>query len=323
MKTMQAPVSMQELLSWIRGKSPYLKLKAEGARNSTVLLKLPADRGINYIFTQHMDGDWVLGYKGFFYCCGIYVMAQDHLWCCNHLDELVRDLPEDSAKSEWTLLEEFNRTVNERVAAIVTTDRRKYEAEKITSVHLLKELEWYKESEVEKDAASLLFAGKKPEDIRYTGTFKRIVWRDGLVDYLLDRDGYVNAAVEKFIAKGGEWIRLGFCMADLLRERYTALLANKDDPIHTVKAVSDAVRHSGARHYVDVTVRKGGEELTFVEESGKLMGYHESYDTNSLPPLDRERFTKLFGADAGYTAQDIVRITRGTRTIYEAPKGGE
>ena len=323
MKTLKAPTSTQKLLNWVRGKSPYLNLKVEGEQDSAVLLKLPTDRGIDYIFMQYMEGGWLLGHNGFFYCCGIYVREQDRLCCCNHLSELVKDLPEESAKSKGMLLKEFNQTVNDRVAAIVTTDREKYGAKKITTLDLLKELTRYGDREVKRDAATLLFADKKPEDIHYIGTFERFAWGDKLVGYLLDREGHINATVEDFIANGRELILLGFLKADALRAKYTSLLANKDDPIHTIKAVSDAASLSGARHYVDVTVRKGGAELTFIEESGKLMGYHESYDTKALPPLDRERFAKLFGANANYTAQDIVRIARGTKTIYEAPKGGE
>lgn len=330
MKTLKAPISAQKLQLWMRGKSTFLNLITEDGQECAVLLKLPAEKGVDYIYVQYMEGGWPLGYRGLFYNCGIYIRKQDRLYCGNYLSELVKGLPEDSLKSESTLLDEFNQTVNDRVAAVVMADSEKYAAGRIKSLNILKALTRYGDKAAKEEAAALLFTDKKPEDIRYVGVFNRFTWDDGLIDYLLDREGVTNAAVEDFLSNT-DLILFGFCKANILRELYAKLLKDPSDPAHTVKAVSDAVESSHAK-YVKVTLSNGGQEITVVTSAEDFIGYHSSYETRFFQSVDKREFRRAFGKKSVYTAQDIVRITRGSRTIYEASqrkvessaaKGGE
>ncbi len=95
-------------------------------------------------------------------------------------------------------------------------------------------------------------------------------------------------------------------------------MQDTSNPIHRMKAITDAVKASGAKT-VTVTVQKDGTELTFKTEASSLIGYRNRYSTFDIPAQDRREFEQLFGRYADYTAEDITRITYGRNTIYEAP----
>ena len=84
-----------------------------------------------------------------------------------------------------------------------------------------------------------------------------------------------------------------------------------------MKAITDAVRDSGAK-MVTVTVARPEGELTFKTAVDSLTGYRNYYSSYDIPAQDRREFERLFGKYADYRAEDITRITYGRNTIYEA-----
>lgn len=110
---------------------------------------------------------------------------------------------------------------------------------------------------------------------------------------------------------------LQFLKNDALWEEYQAIAQDPDNHLHRVKAISDAIKTSGAKT-VTVTVQKNGEELSFRTGTTPLMGHHNSYNTSHIAAADRREFERLFGRHASYTAEDITRITYGKKTLYEA-----
>ena len=74
---------------------------------------------------------------------------------------------------------------------------------------------------------------------------------------------------------------------------------------------------------VNVTVQKAGEGLTFKMDAGRMKGHQTHYSTYYIPAADRRRFEQVFGRNAGFKAEDVIRITYGRNTIYEAPSAQE
>lgn len=314
------PITVAELHEWLQGDDPAMSVM--GGLYTDALIKFPVAEGVEYIYIQSAPGTMICDRRGNFRFCGIYLRDSDQIYNGKFSMELVRDWVEDHERTETALLGDFNAAVRLRMEEIVAENREKYAAQVLTSSRLKAELEHYREYESREDAARRLLIASDPANIRFKAHFEHRKWGDELIRYLKDRDGAVEEAARDYIAHGGEEILLDFLKADILRERYIELLKDPSDPAYTVKAVSDAVEKSHAK-YVKVTISKGGPEVTVVTEAAGFVGYHSYYDPGCLLPADKEAFEQAFGKYADYTAQDIVRITRGTKTIYEAPKGGE
>ena len=95
-------------------------------------------------------------------------------------------------------------------------------------------------------------------------------------------------------------------------------MQDTENPIHRMKAITEALKASGAKT-VTVTVEKDGMELTFKTAANSLTGHRNYYSTYDIPAQDRREFERLFGRSANYSAEDIIRITYGKKTLYEAP----
>ena len=68
-----------------------------------------------------------------------------------------------------------------------------------------------------------------------------------------------------------------------------------------------------------VTVQRDGEVLSFRTGTTPLRGRYNSYSASHIGIADRREFERLFGRSANYSAEDIIRITYGKKTLYEAP----
>lgn len=136
--------------------------------------------------------------------------------------------------------------------------------------------------------------------------------------YLRDPDGFIQTEADQHIKSRSETFLLQFMKNDALLTEYQALVQDTGSPLHRMKAITEAVSSCGAK-MVTVTVQKAGEQLTFKTEADQLKGYRNNYSTYRIPAADRREFERLFGRYADYTAEDIVKITYGRNTIYEAP----
>ena len=105
---------------------------------------------------------------------------------------------------------------------------------------------------------------------------------------------------------------------DALLAEYQALVQDTGNPLHRVKAISEAIKASGAKT-VPVTVQRDGEALSFRTGTTPLRGRYNSYSASHIGIADRREFERLFGRYADYHAEEITKITYGRHTIYEAP----
>ena len=136
--------------------------------------------------------------------------------------------------------------------------------------------------------------------------------------WLQDPEGFIETEADQHIKINQEKFLLQFLKDDALLEEYQALMQDTENPIHRMKAITEAIKASGAKT-VTVTVQKDGAELTFKTGANSLTGHRNYYSTYDIPAQDRREFERLFGRSANYTAEDIIRITYGKNTIYEAP----
>ena len=108
-----------------------------------------------------------------------------------------------------------------------------------------------------------------------------------------------------------------FLADDALAVEYQALMRDAGDPVHKMKAITDAIKASGAKT-VTVTVRKDGKELTFKAEAYSLTGHQTHYSAYHIQAQDRRKFKEMFGEHADYDASDVIRIAYGRKIIYQA-----
>lgn len=136
--------------------------------------------------------------------------------------------------------------------------------------------------------------------------------------WLQDPEGFIETEAEQYIKINQEKFLLQFLKDDALLAEYQALMQDTENPIHRMKAITEALKASGAKT-VTVTVEKDGKELTFKTAANSLTGHRNYYSTYDIPAQDRREFERLFGRSADYCAEDIIRITYGKKTLYEAP----
>ena len=141
---------------------------------------------------------------------------------------------------------------------------------------------------------------------------------DGLLDFLQDRKGFVDRIAMVYISLHKEEILAELMKIDILREKYEAILADPDNPLHRMRQISDAVKASGA-YTVRVTIEKDGAQATIRTLARSLSGYHPTYDDLDAPTADRKIYRETFGSLACFTPKDVRTVTYGKRTLYEAP----
>lgn len=136
--------------------------------------------------------------------------------------------------------------------------------------------------------------------------------------WLQDPEGFIETEADQHIKINQEKFLLQFLKDDALLAEYQALMQDTENPIHRMKAITEALKASGAKT-VTVTVEKDGMELTFKTAANSLTGHRNYYSTYDIPAQDRREFEQLFGRSANYCAEDITRITYGKKTLYETP----
>ena len=178
-------------------------------------------------------------------------------------------------------------------------------------------VDYYRQYGAREEAIRAYFSEQEP-DFRFRSDYRLSGWdEDTMLAYLQTPDALVEREAGQYIKDHQEQSLLTFLENDALRHKYVALLQDEDSPIHRMKAITDAVRDSGAK-MVTVTVVKPEGELTFKAAADSLTGYRNYYSSYDIPAQDRREFERMFGKYADYHAEDITRITYGRNTIYEA-----
>ncbi|GHT58790.1 hypothetical protein FACS18945_4910 [Bacteroidia bacterium] len=141
---------------------------------------------------------------------------------------------------------------------------------------------------------------------------------DSLLDYILNPADYTSREVTAYLDSHQTLILADFLKGDMIAAEYAAIMANPQNHVHIVKKIMRAMRGLSAKT-VNVTVRKGGVELTFKAEAYQFReDCGSSYSNYLIAAAYRRLFEQTFGRHTDYGPADITRITYARKVIFEA-----
>ena len=317
MITHKGPLTTVEFMAWLKDGKDMLAV--ERTKVWACFIKIPQREGIDLIF--HQDG-----YSGLrelpcincgFKPTGLYKQDEQKLYCPNVPACAVDDWENDPTTTERSLREEFCQGVRECIEDRVNNGRKGLPKE-LSDKKLIEGLASYRKCYADEAAARMFVESVPYEGLRFKSKYHTEDMGDGFIDYLQDRNGFVDCFAAVYISQHREEILAELMRIEILQERYAAIAANSDSPLHKMKAISDAVKASGAST-VRVTVEKDGAQVNIRTAAKNLIGYHTGYDTYDATAAERKLFRDTFGKWADFTAEDVRAIAYGRKTIYEAP----
>ena len=318
MITHKGPLTADEFMAWLKDGKDMLPVECTNAW--ACFIKVSKQDGIDYIFHQksHLGTESLPNCSIPFRFSGLYVKNEQTLYCPCFPDFAISDWQAVPANTELCLRKEFCQRVRERIEEMVNNGRIGIPKE-LTDENLKAEVAEYIDHQADESAAWSLMDSVPHESIAFKSRYVINDLYDCLPDYLQDRKGFVDRTATAYISLHKEEILAELMRMDAHREKYAAILADPDNPLHRMKQISDAVRSSRASTVL-VTIEKDGAQATIRTSAKSLSGYHPTYNDFDSPAADRKAFREAFGSWATYTVQDIRCITRGKKTLYEAPE---
>ena len=310
-------VSRDDFQRWLDLGTAPLTLW-QGEKVITTLLKLEKNPSADYLYRTAAAQDNSISWNNLVQFCGVWDNKNRMLYLTEDTLGQLTAGKYQFISAGPSMTEEIRNLVNSRVESIIADDRNNLAVREVTGWRALKDLDYYRNYGAKEEAIRRLFSGEEPD-----GHFHSRYRLDSLpeTDFLAcleDLDGFIEKTAEQHIEDHQESFLMEFLEKDALLREYQLLMQDTENPLHRMKAITEAVKSSGAKT-VSVTVQKSGEELTFRTAAGSLTGHRNYYNTNQIAASDRREFERLFGRNADYTAEEITRITYGRNTIYEAP----
>ena len=289
-----------------------------GEENVSMLLKLEKNPAVEYVYRLALNRDGSITWDPLMKFCGVYDMERQALYmmgdslCCfaHGPSPLV-------AKTGRSMIEELCGKINRRVEEIIDNDRNNLTVQEIADPWEMRDLQCCQEHRAREEAIQMIFKGETPDGRFHSDYAMEELPEDVFMSWLQDPEGFVQSKAEQYIEINQKRFFLQFLRNDALLAEYQTLVNNTGSPIHQMKAIADALSGSNAKR-VSVTVQKGGEELTFKMKASQMKGHHTYYSTHDILAADRCRFQQVFGRNADFRAEDVVRITYGKKTLYEA-----
>ena len=304
----------QRWLDW--GNGPMTVYSGEKA--VAMLTRLEKNRTADYLYRSAVEKDGGISWDNSLTFCGVHVLSNHTLYLAKDTLRLLTDGPYPMVtRTGPSTVKEIRGRINQRVEDIIANDRNNLPMREVTGEMALRHLRYYQEYGAKEDAIRQCFDGKAPDGQFHSGYTIEGLRETDFLAYIQDPERFIQTEAEKFIKTNQEKILLDFLENDALLSEYQALMQDTDNPVHRMKAITEAVKASGGKT-VTVTVQKAEQELTFKTEASSLTGYKNYYSTYDIQASDRREFEKLFGRHADYTAEDITRITYGRSTIYES-----
>ena len=312
----QSTVGRDEFQEWLGlGTAPFTIWQGEKA--VVTLSRLEKNPSVDYLYRIGVAQDNSISWDSSMLFCGVYDRDHRTLYLTKDSLRILMDgtfpLVTEAGPS---MAEEISSRVNERVENTIANDRNNLSQREITGWQASRELEDYQYS-VREQAVRMFFDGIEPDGQFHGGYALNGLPEAAFIAYITDPDLFVQTEAEQYIKGHQEDFLLQFLKNDALLAEYQELVQNTSNPIHRMKSITDAVSGCGAK-MVTVTVQKDGAELSFKMEADYLKGHHNTYNSYHIAAADRREFERLFGRHADYKAEDVVKITYGRNTIYEA-----
>ncbi len=315
----QSTVGRDEFQEWLGlGTAPFTIWQGEKA--VVTLSRLEKNPTVDYLYRIGVGKDNSISWNSSMQFCGVYDREHRALYLTQDSLRILMD-------GKFPLVTEFgisitktiNDRVNRRVEDIIANNRNNLPISEVSSDQALRSLEYYQKYGVKEDVIQQFFSDQEPDSQFHSEYALNGLPEAAFIAYITDPELFAQTEADQYIKSNQEDFLLQFLENDTLLAEYQALVQDTGNPIHRMKAITDAINGCGAKT-VTVTVQKGGQELTFKAAADSLTGHRNYYSTSDIPASDRREFERLFGRYADYNAENVVKITYGRNTIYEAPE---
>lgn len=280
-------------------------------------VRLPYDDDFDYIYHQDNYNGQALTPTRLEYC-GIYNKLDGQIYDAQF--SLRGKLPEiDSGKSMMDLSLDFDDGVRKFIEEIVGDDIGNLRSPFFENERFNDRLEDFKQHYADGIARGM-FLNKKFSDgphfeCDYTTKKKDFAL---MLKYLRYPTAAVEQAATDYWMNHQDDILLELRKNEVLREKLNRIYAEKNNPLHKQRAIIEAVRESGAKT-VNVTIIKGGEELSFKYSADRLCRFNSSdYGTWEMSPKDRQVFEETYGRGSSFVPEDITEISYRGKTLYDS-----
>ena len=313
----QCSVARDDFQRWLAcGYGPLTV--SNGDKSAATLVSLEKDPSVNYLYQTVVGKDNSISWSNSLMFCGVYNTENQALYLTEDSARLLTGGQYPlAAKTSPSVVKEIRGRINQRVEGIIANDRNNLPVQEVTGDIARRNLEYYQQYGAKEDAVRMFFNGEAPDGQFHSGYALDRLPEATFLAYIRDPESFIQAEAEKYIKNNQEKFLLQFLENDALLTEYQALTQDTGSPIHRMKAITEAIKASGAKT-VTVTVQKEGQELTFKTAASSLTGHRDYYSTYDIQASDRREFEKTFGRYADYRAEDVARITYGRNTIYEA-----
>ena len=304
----------QRWLDWNKGSMTVCK----GEKDVAALVMLERNKSACYLYRAPIGKSGSTSWNEPMAFSGVYDTTGRVLYLTREALNLLADGSSPLvAEAGGSMRKEICGRINQRVEEDISGDRNNLPMKEITGEMPRRRIQYYQEHGARQDAIRMLFDGEAPDGKFHSDYDMDYLPEDAFLAYIGDPGSFVRTKAEEYVKANQERFLMQFLENDALLSEYQALMQDTDDPVHRMKAITDAINASGAKT-VSVTIRKDGKELAFKAEAYSLTGHQTYYSTYHIQAQDRRKFKELFGRNADYNAKDVVKIAYGRKIIYEA-----
>ena len=310
-------VAREDFQRWLASGNGPVTIHA-GEKADVLLTILEKTPSVDYLYRTSLARDGGISWNNSLLFCGVYDGENHALYLAKDAQTIFTRGPVPLvAEPGGSVMEDICGKINRRVEDILANDRSNLPVQEVTGWQAARSLEYYQKYGAKEDAIQMLLEGCALDGAFHSGYAMEELPEAAFLAWLQDPEGFIQTEAEMYIKSNQENILLQFLENDALLAEYQTLAEDTGSPIHRMKAITDAMKTSGAK-MVTVTIQKDGMDLTFKTAADSLMGHRNFYGTYDIPAADRREFERLFGRRADYNAEDITRITYGKKTLYEA-----
>lgn len=309
-------LNYSELYDWLQNDITKPAVIRNGDTVDTII-RVPRDDDFEFLYYQrNYNGGGLLTSRGMSFC-GIYSRLDGQLYDTrNPLKGILTDI--DSGKSLMDIEEEFVGSVCKYIENVVDNDITHLRSPFFEDDSYNERLEDFIQ-DAEFISRKMFLEGDSTDELKYQCDYVLDRKNDDLMfRYLQYPSATVEEAATQYWQTHQDDILLELRKNEIIREKYRAVEAQKNNPLHKQRAIMAAVKESGAKT-VNVTIIKGGEEYSFKYNADNLCRYaNKSYDTWDMSSKDKQGFEERFGRWSSFSTEDITSISYRGKTLYDA-----
>lgn len=323
---------MKEIMKWLASGEPTLYVQGHGNNNFShdytyFFVRLERDEVLDILFSQriYFGKKLVVSLQlSDLKYAGIYSKKDGKIYDAQEkLIESVSNPDELRSLSSGMLLKQMQEKVREKVEEKIGNDRRNLQITELSSARFINQLENARDFNAEA-VARLRYLEETSQPIEFRCNYTANYWKgelsedDTMLAYIRNPAAFVEKEAEAYIRENQEEMLLSFLFGDLLQKKYDAILADAENPIHTVKKIVTAMRKIPLAKTVTMTVQKDGELFSFKANADRLREDCPGlYGLDSVKSEDLPSFRDAFGYFGHYSPRDVVRITYSRKIVYE------